>query len=44
MDERKVKYPVMERRQAERDSVKEDFARLEEVNKGTGKERSGRRR
>ena len=40
VDERKVKHTAKERRQVERDSVKEDFVKVKEANKDTdvGKE------
>ena len=40
VDERKVKHTAKERRQVERDSVKEDFAKVKEAHKDTdvGKE------
>ena len=37
VDERKVKHTAKERRQVERDSVKEDFVKVKEANKGTDK-------
>ena len=36
-DERKVKLTAKERGQVGRDSVKEDFAKIKEANKGTDK-------
>ena len=37
VDERKVQHTAKERRQVERDSVKEDFVKVKEANKGTDK-------
>ena len=37
VDNRKVKHTAKERKQAGRDSVKEDFVKFKEANKGTDK-------